>query len=82
MKMFVLWTVEELEAAIRDIEAGLASGLMSIAYNQGGQVSYISQEQAKKTLRSLYSAWRERRGFSADPSMKPKIYRVVINKGY
>lgn len=53
--LFQFWLEEELRAAIRDLEDGLASGVASVSHN-GETTTFRGEGVIRSTLEKLYAA--------------------------
>jgi hypothetical protein len=65
--LFDEWTLAECRAAIKDLERGIALGVKTISYPNGGGTEHVSRAEALQTLRGL-KAQRDRLLGVPDPS--------------
>jgi len=80
MRLFRLWTRDEIVTAIRDLEGALASGAQSISYTGGGTVAQVTSGDMSRTLMSLYDRLDQLDGVKATP--KVRHVRVNSSKGF
>jgi hypothetical protein len=70
MRLFRLWTRDELVQAIRDIESAIASGAQSVSYTGGGSVGYAQGSEMRRVLASLYDRLDELDGTPKAPRVR------------
>lgn len=80
MKLFRLWTRDEIVTAIRDLEAAITSGAQSISYVGGGTVAQVASSEMLRTVRSLYERLDEIDGVKVQPRMQH--IRVQPSRGF
>lgn len=59
---FFLMSDAELEAAIRDLAAQLASGTTQVSSPEGGSAGYVGRAEASRIMKSLQRSYFARRG--------------------
>jgi hypothetical protein len=79
MRLFRLWTRDELVTAIRALEEALASGVQSISYTGGGDVAQVAAADMTRTLQSLYDRLDEIDGTPKEPRVRH--VRIRPSKG-
>lgn len=72
MRLFRLWSRDELIIAIRDIESAITTGAQSVSYTGGGSVSYAQGHEMRRILSALYDRLDE-----IDGTSKPKTKHVL-----
>lgn len=81
MKLFHLWSVDEIRQAIIDLEGSIASGISSISVQGGGATTNVSLNSMKFVLDQLYERYQEKSGQRIEAPRRVGMIRV-LPRGY